>query len=216
MSRIDENRADRRRAKQAQARPAPPPPLPPKPPPPPRGERKPPWPPGTSGNPDGYSNGRRREDAILGAIRGRNADGFLGAMLRAKVSNEQLARIMFTQVLRGKIEWFRLMLELTEQEPTYIDDPDKIIPDLPDMTLDPRVIERLMAQVALEAEAALELGDGDLPPPPGAPASASPPPPAPSSTASSTPARARPSDVSQADWLRMHPGWTEGGRNGTK
>jgi hypothetical protein len=142
-----------------------------------------------------------------------NADA-IGVILRSRISNEQLARIMLSRCLAGDIRWFKLMLEMTEDPPVSLIEPEEITPESPDSTIDPAVIERMMAvydeltSVAVADAVPAARPDPPSPPPPPVKHGPSTPPGPPA------PARTRPPDVSKAEWLRLHPGWTEAGADG--
>jgi hypothetical protein len=167
-----------------------------------------PWPPGTSGNPAGHSKARRADDALVRSISSRNADGSVAEVIRAGISSDTIARVVLARVLAGDFRFFKLMLEWTDDK--YSPEEEgaaAIVPADPDPRIDPVVIrrlERLLASLDVaEVETMIPTSDAGAPPavivgpaagraPPGAPPPAH--------------VRAKPPDMSRADWLRLRRG----------
>jgi hypothetical protein len=174
---------------------------------PPRGEMRDPWPKGTSGNPGGSSQKQRDRTSLFGQINAQNVDGSIGRRIATALSPETIARIVLARCLAGDWRFFKLMLKWTEEpyEPE-MDGPPSDRP-IPDLTVDPAVIARMMA-----AAEALDLTELDEDPARGAAAPLPPPPPNRTEERTPAPAIARalghekPPDMSYADWNRLRRG----------
>ncbi len=93
---------------------------------------RPPWPPGTSGNPAGYSRGRRISDAIESQIEEKALDREFGAtaiamalgkksMLKHKVKDPETGEDIWVE-RKPDIAWFNLILERIEPVANQTDD----------------------------------------------------------------------------------------------
>ncbi len=92
----------------------------------------PPWPPGTSGNPAGYSRGRRISDAIERLIEEMALDREFGAtaiamalgkkyMLKRKVKDPETGEEIWVEH-KPDIAWFNMILERNEPVAKQTDD----------------------------------------------------------------------------------------------
>ena len=92
----------------------------------------PPWPPGTSGNPAGYSRGRRIGDAIERLIEEMALDREFGAtaiamaagkkyMLKRKVKDPEIGKEIWVEH-KPDIAWFNMILERIEPVAKQTDD----------------------------------------------------------------------------------------------
>ena len=92
----------------------------------------PPWPPGTSGNPAGYSRGRRISDAIERQIDEMALDREFGAtaiamalgkksMLKQKVNDPETGEDIWVEH-KPDIAWFKMILERIEPVAQQTDD----------------------------------------------------------------------------------------------
>ncbi len=93
---------------------------------------RPPWPPGTSGNPVGYSRGRRISDAIETQIEEMGLDREFGAtaiamalgkkyMLKQKVKDPETGEDIWVEH-KPDIAWFKMILERIEPVAKQTDD----------------------------------------------------------------------------------------------
>ena len=93
---------------------------------------RPPWPPGTSGNPAGYSRGRRISDAIETQIEEMALDREFGAtaiamalgkkgMLKHKVKDPETGDDIWVEH-KPDIAWFKMILERIEPVAKQTDD----------------------------------------------------------------------------------------------
>ena len=93
---------------------------------------RPPWPPGTSGNPAGYSRVRRISDAIESQIEEKALDREFGAtaiamalgkksMLKHKVKDPETGEDIWVE-RKPDIAWFNLILERIEPVANHTDD----------------------------------------------------------------------------------------------
>jgi hypothetical protein len=159
---------------------------------------RPPWPPGTSGNPAGGSKAQRDRAFLLGEVAAEDVDGSIGRRIVGALSGETIARIILARALAG--DWHFLKLILMWEDNYCSDDVDDAATEPePDVSMiDPAVIERMIA-------AAAQFDDDD----PARPAAVAASPPA-DRTEPSTPAHAlgreKPPDVSRADWYRSRRG----------
>jgi hypothetical protein len=94
-----------------------------------------PWQPGQSGNPDGYSRGRRFSDGFLKRITEENAD-------------RAISTVWLSKVLSGDPKFWKMMLDHCQDQASKDRDPidaATILPEETNLTIDPAVAERLMA-----------------------------------------------------------------------
>ena len=103
---------------------------------------RPPWPKGTSGNPAGYSRGRRISDAIERQIEEMALDREFGAtaiamalvkkyMLKHKVKDPETGDDIWVEH-KPDIAWFKMILERIEPVAKQTDDDCSVLDALPD------------------------------------------------------------------------------------
>jgi hypothetical protein len=96
----------------------------------------PPWEPGQSGNPDGYSRGRRVADALHRALNKRGLLDDVATTVIAMALGQKIAN------RTPHLEWFRELRDMIDGPPRSREGE---APDTTEETIDPAVAERLMA-----------------------------------------------------------------------